>query len=116
MTLTVDQVLLIGLVASALGWLIRLVVVKLLKKKISRTWITVIVFVVSAVLGFLFLVPKIPATTDPMELATALVNMAAAVLGMATLIYNIILEKVLVYLGADIDTQLRKSIPIDPPV
>lgn len=60
----------------------------------SRTAITIIAFVISLGLGYWWMLPKLPTFEDPMTSALQLVTVIGSLLGFATLIYNVILDKI----------------------
>src|SRR3989304_10489771 len=93
MELSAEQLLLLGLVASVLSQLAKLLLAKF-GYDTSRLVITIIVVVVSVALGYVWLKPELPTYTDPMQFAVALLVAATAVFGFATLIYNVLLSKV----------------------
>lgn len=98
MSLSPEQAILIGLIATVLTWLIQFAAAKF-NLAISKVGITVVAFVVSVVMAFLFMAPKIVLSTDPMQAALDLIAQAGAVLGFATVIYNLLLEKLLTLVG-----------------
>jgi len=65
----------------------------------SRPVITLVVFGVSIVLAFLWTLPAVVASQDPWVIVNSLMGSAAIVFGMATLIYNILLQKVFDFFG-----------------
>lgn len=104
MELSSENVIVIGLVAAVLVQGIKLAAAKL-QKPIGRKAITVIIFVIAVVLAFIWFTPVVPAFPvvgeDPLVFAIAilawlaqLIALASAVLGVATGIYNLLLEKV----------------------
>ena len=93
MELSAEQLLLLGLVASVLSQLAKLLLAKF-GYSTSRLVITIIVVVVSVALGYVWLKPELPTYTDPMQFALALLVAATAVFGFATLIYNVLLFKI----------------------
>ena len=94
MELTVEQVLLIGLVASVITQLLRFLA-DTANVSLGQEVVNVILFVVALTLGFLWIRPGIPVGGDPMELAKVLLEAALGVVGFAGLIYNILLQKVI---------------------
>ena len=108
MELTVEQLVLIGLLASVIVLLIRLVMAYF-GVDIPRLWVTVIAFVVSVVLGYLWTPVGPPPLGDPLALAVWLVETATVVLGMATLVYNVLLQKILDGLGWSANKLLAKK-------
>jgi hypothetical protein len=105
MELNVGQLYLVGLVATLLAQLIKLIGAKW-NWYPSRRVITLIAFAVAVVLAFIFWRPIIPAETDPMVLAGAILSAATGVLGAAVGIYNVILESLLKALGEKIGRSL----------
>jgi len=92
--LTAEQLIYIGVVASVITQALRLLASHF-EYKPSRAIVNIALFVISIVLGVAFFgLPEV-VSEDPMELAGALIANAAAVLGSASLIYNVLLEKVL---------------------
>ena len=105
MELTPEQIILVGLIASALT-----LVLKLLAQWAGyvpgRAPLTIVLYVIAFVLagvwnGISF--PPFPPFTDPVSFAAAVLQFAADVLalaapvvGLATLIYNLLYEKVVV--------------------
>jgi len=108
MELDPEKLVLIGFVASIVIWLIRLVVAYF-GIDISRFWVTVVAFVVSIALGFLWTPVGPPPMGDPLALASWVVQTAVAVLGMATLVYNVLLQKILDGLGWSSNKLLAKK-------
>jgi len=94
MELTAQQIMLIGFIASLLS-----VGVKLFSAKfgieLSKAWMTAIVAVISIVLAVLFNLPALPVYTDPMQYAAEWIALASGYVGFATIIYNILIDKVL---------------------
>ena len=94
MELSAEQLIYVGVVASVIMQALRLLA-NHFEYKPSRVVVNVVLFVISIGLGIAFFgLPEV-ASDDPMELASALIASAAAVLGSASLIYNVLLEKVL---------------------
>ncbi len=94
MELTFEQVLLVGLIASAITQFLRFLADKA-NVNLGQEVVNVILFVVAIALGFLWMRPEIPVGGDPMELARVLLEAALGVVGFAGLIYNILLAKVI---------------------
>jgi hypothetical protein len=92
--LTPVQIIVIGLAAAVIAelfkWLYAWKGIKL-----SKGIVSLIAMVISVILAFLWLSPLLVIPTDPMEAANYLINQAAAVLGGATLIYNLLVSKIL---------------------
>lgn len=96
--LTPAQLALIGLAAAVLTQAIKLIFVWL-KKEPNRTVITIVAFAASLALAYAFIKPTIGPIEDPMQFASYLFNEMGAVLGLATFIYNVLLDKLLEKLG-----------------
>ena len=94
MELTVEQVLLVGLIASVITQFLRFLADKA-NVNLGQEVVNVILFVVALTLGFFWMRPEIPVGGDPMELAKVLLEAALGVVGFAALIYNILLKKVI---------------------
>ena len=94
MQLTVEQVLLVGFIASVITQLLKFLADKA-NVNIGQEVVNVILFVVAVGLGFLWMRPDIPVGGDPMELAKVLLEAALGVVGFAGLIYNILLAKII---------------------
>lgn len=62
-------------------------------KELSRTWVTIAVFIISVALATFWWLPQIEPTQDPLQLVTSLLAAASTIVGGATLIYNLILQK-----------------------
>ncbi|MHA2201908.1 MAG: hypothetical protein ACXABN_18745 [Candidatus Thorarchaeota archaeon] len=95
MELTPEQVIIVGLVASGLAAVVRLIVAKWGNKVITKDWMTVIVSAVALILAVVFNIPNLPVYTDPLQYLGEWTVLLASYLGAATAIYNIILDKVL---------------------
>lgn len=105
LSLTEVQMYVIGVVGSALVYVLKLIGEKFPKFSIKREWLTALLYVVSFGLALLwsgFVLPAFAAFTDPITFVSALLGWVSAVLvalgpavGFATLIYNIFLKKVL---------------------
>ncbi len=94
MELTFEQVLLVGLIASAITQFLRFLADKA-NVNLGQEVVNVILFAVAVTLGFLWMRPEIPVGGDPMELARVLLEAALGVVGFAGLIYNILLGKII---------------------
>ena len=94
MELTPDQLLIIGLLASALT-----VVVKFIAANFGyspgKATLTIVVAVFSSVLAVLFNVPQLPIYIDPLQYLGEWLALLSIYGGVATLIYNLIIDKVL---------------------
>lgn len=94
MDLTLLQVTILGIVATVIAAILRFAASKF-------GWIpghgivALIVFGVSVVVGYFFAKPVIPAFDDPMAFAVAITQLALGVLGVAVLVYEWLLKKVL---------------------
>lgn len=91
--LTSEQILLVGLVASALTQILKFLAVRFGYNP-SQEVVNIALFVVAVGLAAAFGLPALEPTTDPAQLATLLLQAAAMVVGVATLVYNLLLEKV----------------------
>ena len=109
MELTLYQLFLVGLVASALVQGLRLIGANF-DVKFSKAVIGWISAGVSLLLAVYFLLDKLPVLAgDPMELITALVAYLAVIVGMATLIYNIVFDKLLDLVGLTVAKVLKRK-------
>ena len=105
LTLTEVQMYVIGVFASALVYVLKLIGENFPKFTIKREWLTAVLYVVSGALALMwsgFVLPVFAAFSDPITFVSALLGWISAVLvalgpavGFATLIYNIFLKKVL---------------------
>ena len=105
LTLTEVQMYVIGVFASALVYVLKLIGENFPKFTIKREWLTAVLYVVSGALALMwsgFVLPVFAAFSDPITFVSALLGWVSAVLvalgpavGFATLIYNIFLKKVL---------------------
>lgn len=105
LTLTEVQMYVIGVFASALVYVLKLIGENFPKFTIKREWLTAVLYVVSGALALMwsgFMLPVFAAFSDPITFVSALLGWVSAVLvalgpavGFATLIYNIFLKKVL---------------------
>lgn len=94
MELTPEQVMIVGFVASVLSVIVKLISAKL-GVNLSKAWMTVIVGGVSLVLAVLFNLPAIPAYSDPLQYLAEWLTILSGYVGFATIIYNIVIDKVL---------------------
>ena len=88
------QLYLIGLVATVIAQIIKIIWNRL-GKEISKTWITIVAFVIAVILSAIWFRPILPPVGNPMAYAIALLSAATSVLGAAVAIYNVLLEKLL---------------------
>ena len=105
LTLTEVQMYVIGVFASALVYVLKLIGENFPKFTIKREWLTAVLYVVSGALALMwsgFMLPVFAAFSDPITFVSALLGWVSAVLvalgpavGFATLIYNLFLKKVL---------------------
>jgi len=107
MELTVVQIAIIGLVAVVLIQIIKLLAAKL-GVVLSKFWVSVVAMVFSIALAVVWQLPKLPVVTDPLEFLLELLQVIGGVVGFATLIYNLLLEKLLDGLGLTVARFLRK--------
>jgi hypothetical protein len=88
------QLLLIGGVAALVVQILKLLAAQF-GWDIHRGWTTVIAFVISVIMAYFFFpVEVIFVPDDPMTSAQNLIAAASALLGSATLVYNVLLEKI----------------------
>ena len=93
MELTVDQVALIGIIASVLSQAIKLISAKF-QKDIGEKVTMVTVFIVSLVLAFIWLNPLIPTMDWSVEgIVMFLIEQIGSVLGFSVVIYTLLLKK-----------------------
>ncbi len=98
--LTDMQLIVIGIVASAIVWTL-----KLTQAKLSAGWLSALVYVVAAALAYIFVPVALPAFPPFTDLATfipaviawvgALLIPLSAFAGFATLVYNVLLKTIL---------------------
>jgi len=104
------QLFLIGTIASVLVYGIKLISARMPDVVISREWLTVFVYVISLVLAAMWrgvALPYFPGYVDPVSFVSNLLRWLADILvalgpsvGFATLIYNVLLARVLDGLAA----------------
>lgn len=107
MELDTLQLLIIGAVASIVTQLLKLLAARL-GYEVPRWIVTIVLYVVSAALAFFFLKPVLPDPNSPTFIPD-LIALATTVLGAATVIYNIILDKVFPSLRMTVERQLAKG-------
>jgi pilus assembly protein Flp/PilA len=98
-----EQAVLLGLIASGLVFALN-IFAKSNNKKISRNWLTVIVYGLSVVFAFMWSSPALPAFpsgSDPSTVSQAyaafameLLKQGSIILGFSTLIYNWLLKRI----------------------
>ncbi len=93
MELSPEQIMLIGLIASGVSQVLKVIVEKLGYKP-GRVVVNVGLFIVATALSFLWARPELPPIDDPMAFAIALSEAAVAAFGFASLAYNILLKNV----------------------
>jgi hypothetical protein len=111
MQLSGDQLVLIGGISTLLVSFLKFLL-GLFEVKMPRTVLTIVIMVVSLVMGYVWLAPAIAiafATGDPMGSLGALLNIAVSVVGYATLIYNILLANAIKLLASFITSSDSKS-------
>lgn len=106
MELLPEQIFIVGLVASALGVIIRLLSAKF-GTELSKFWMTIIVAVVAVVLAVVFNLPTLPEYVDPFQYIGAWIGILSGYLGMATAIYNLILSKILDKLNLTVERFIK---------
>ena len=89
------------MVITALVGAIRFVVAKFSGVVLSRGWISIVAYIASAVMAFVFMFASIPDLSggDIANNVTAIMTFVTALFGAATLIYNIVLKQLLDKLG-----------------
>lgn len=100
--LSPEQIIIVGLVASALGVVVRLLSAKL-GVEIGKFWMTIIVAVIALIMAVVFKLPELPEYIDPLQYVGAWVAIVSGYLGMATAIYNLVLDKVLDSLNLNVE-------------
>ena len=91
--MTPEQIIIVGLIASLITQILKLISDKLGYKPGSEVQM-VLLFLVSMVLAFIWTAPELPPISDPIQFALALLDLASGVVGFAALIYKLLLEKV----------------------
>ena len=95
MELSTEQIYLVGFIASVLGAIIRFAVVQFGGKELGKFWMTMIVAAVAVVVAVLFQPPALPVFMDTFQFAGDWLALIGAYLGSATLISNVMLDKLL---------------------
>ena len=95
MELSPEQIFIVGAIASVIGVIVKLLTAKISGFSISKFWMTIIVSVVSFVLAVVFNLPALPEYLDPIQYVAAWLALISGYLGSATLIYNLLLDKIL---------------------
>lgn len=91
--LTDTQILIIGLLASVLGQVIKLVFAYF-QYELSKVSITVVVSIVSMILAWIFNPLVLPEYTgDLLTYTMGVITMLSTLVGFAMVIYNLLLEK-----------------------
>jgi nitrate/nitrite transporter NarK len=104
MELTAGQLLIISAVATVVSAILRLVVAKFGGVEIGKGWMSILAYVVSVLLAVGFLWPlDLPVGGDPSQFVGALVALAGSVFGFATIIYNVLLDKLLDAVGLKVE-------------
>ena len=93
MSLSPEQLLIIGLIASVATQLLKLAADRLGFTP-NQVIVNIALFVISLVLAYIWGAPDLPPLSDPAALAVAILEAAAAVAGSASVIYNVLLDKV----------------------
>ena len=94
MELSPEQVLIVGIVSSVLVVIVKLIAARL-GRKLSKAVLTSAVAVVSFILAVAFQVPQLPVFADIFQFIGEWLTLLSAYVGFATLIYNLIIDKVL---------------------
>jgi hypothetical protein len=107
MELTPDQVLIVGVVASILVVVLNFIAANF-GYKLGKGTLTIVVAVVSGLLAVLFNLPKLPVYVDPLQYVGEWLALLSAYVGIATLVYNLIIDKVLQRLNLTQERFLKK--------
>jgi len=91
--LSPEQIVLIGLIASAIAQILRFLFAWQ-GIQLSKLGITILLYVVALGLAILWNPPAFPPISDFPAFMTFLVNYVGGVVGWATIIYNVILDKI----------------------
>jgi hypothetical protein len=92
--LEANQIILIGLVASALTFALR-ILATYGKINLNRVTVNILLYVVSGALAVVWTSPELPPFAgDVAGWIAAVFALAAPVVGLATLVYNLLYEKV----------------------
>ena len=94
MVLSPEQLLIVSLVASTLTVLFRFFA-SYFGFQPGKATLTVVVAVVSFMLAVVFNLPELPVYIDPLQYLAEVIAIVSAYVGMATLIYNVVFDKVL---------------------
>jgi len=119
MQITPEQVIIIGFIAAGLGQLLK-VGIAMLGISLDRKWLTVALFGFSLAIAYFWAAPIVPVfpvlAADPSAAGSAVVawlgsllSVASVIIGFATLIYNLLLQKVFEALGWTADKFLSKE-------
>lgn len=92
--LTPEQLWIVGAVASVLSVAVRFLAARF-GFSLGKGAMTVVVAVISFALAAAFNVPALPAYVDPVQFVGDWVALLASFVGPATVIYNLLLDKVL---------------------
>lgn len=95
--LNIEQVIMIGFIATILTSLIRFILTRFQHVKIDKTIITIVVAILSVFLAIAWNMPALSIfdPENPLVFVETILNQAITVVGMATLIYNLLIVKVL---------------------
>jgi len=95
MELSPEQIYMVGLFAAILAALIRYIVKKVNGPKLSKLWMSIIAAACALGIAVVFKLPEVPAYQDPLQLVGAWLTIITGYVGAATVIYNLILDKLL---------------------
>lgn len=90
--------ILVSIIAPILVQLIKFVVSKL-GWEMNKAVITIVVAVIAGVAAYILEAPTLPAYEDPMVLIQSLLTIAGTVVATATILYNLLLDKLFSLLG-----------------
>lgn len=105
--LTAEQVIFVGLLASAIIFVLKLLF-GWFGYQPGRGTLTILLYVVSLVLGGLWTGVYLPTYTDPVQFIADLLALAGPVVAMATLIYNILYKAVVAPVEVRVVAMKRK--------
>ena len=94
MELTPDQLLVISLLASVLTVVVKFVAANFGYNP-GKATLTIVVSVISGLLAVLFNIPQLPVYLSPLQYVGEWLALLSVYVGVATLIYNLLIDKVL---------------------
>jgi uncharacterized membrane protein YdcZ (DUF606 family) len=94
MEMSPEQIIIVGLIASLLSVVVKLVSAKL-GKQLSKFWMTIVVGVISLILAVVFNLPQLPEYIDPLSYLASWLALLSGYVGAATIVYNLLIDKIL---------------------